>query len=137
MQGVPSAEDPRGFTKRAQESMAVHVRAMVEFQDSGAEVFDYGNSIRAEAQLGGFDRAFDRDLRLFFYMPFMHSEAIADQERCVSLFHDYSGPDGLKHAREHEEIVRRFGRFPHRNAVLGRHTTPAEQSFLDGGGFAG
>ena len=51
-------EDPRGFTKRAQESMAVHVRAMVEFQDSGAEVFDYGNSIRDEARQGGYDRAF-------------------------------------------------------------------------------
>ncbi|WP_432478253.1 urocanate hydratase [Nocardioides sp. GXQ0305] len=51
-------EDPRGLTKRAQESMAVHVRAMVEFQDSGAEVFDYGNSIRDEARKGGYDRAF-------------------------------------------------------------------------------
>ncbi len=52
-------EDPVGFTKRAQESMAVHVRAMVEFQDKGAEVFDYGNSIRDEARKGGYDRAFE------------------------------------------------------------------------------
>lgn len=52
-------EDPRGFTKRAQESMATHVRAMVEFQDAGAEVFDYGNSIRDEARKGGYDRAFE------------------------------------------------------------------------------
>ena len=52
-------EDPRGFTKRSQESMARHVRAMVEFQDAGAEVFDYGNSIRDEARKGGYDRAFD------------------------------------------------------------------------------
>jgi urocanate hydratase len=51
--------DPVGFTKRAQESMAVHVRAMVEFQDRGAEVFDYGNSIRDEARKGGYDRAFE------------------------------------------------------------------------------
>jgi urocanate hydratase len=51
--------DPSGFTKRAQESMAAHVRAMVEFQDRGAEVFDYGNSIRDEARKGGYDRAFD------------------------------------------------------------------------------
>jgi urocanate hydratase len=51
--------DPAGFTKRAQESMAVHVRAMVEFQDRGAEVFDYGNSIRDEARKGGYDRAFE------------------------------------------------------------------------------
>jgi len=52
-------EDPAGFTKRAQESMATHVRAMVEFQDKGAEVFDYGNSIRDEARKGGYDRAFE------------------------------------------------------------------------------
>jgi len=52
-------EDPVGFTKRAQESMARHVRAMVEFQDRGAEVFDYGNSIRDEARKGGYDRAFE------------------------------------------------------------------------------
>ena len=53
------AEDPAGFTRRARESMAVHVEAMVGFKDAGAEVFDYGNSIRGEAELGGYDRAFD------------------------------------------------------------------------------
>jgi urocanate hydratase len=53
------SEDPAGFTKRAQDSMAVHVRAMVGFQDKGAEVFDYGNSIRDEARKGGYDRAFE------------------------------------------------------------------------------
>ncbi len=52
-------EDPAGFTKRSRESMARHCEAMVGFQDAGAEVFDYGNSLRAEAELGGFDRAFD------------------------------------------------------------------------------
>ena len=63
--GVPFGEwhdaakrDPEGFTKDAQASMAAHVRAMVEFQDRGAEVFDYGNSIRDEARKGGYDRAF-------------------------------------------------------------------------------
>jgi urocanate hydratase len=54
-----ASRDPEGFTARARGSMAKHVAAMVGFQDSGAEVFDYGNSIRAEAKLGGFDRAFD------------------------------------------------------------------------------
>ena len=53
------AEDPEGFTRRARESMAVHVAAMVGFLDAGAEVFDYGNSIRGEAELAGFTRAFD------------------------------------------------------------------------------
>ena len=50
---------PEEFTDRARESMAKHVKAMVEFQDAGAEVFDYGNSIRSEAQLGGYERAFN------------------------------------------------------------------------------
>ncbi len=54
-----ASRDPEGFTKDAQSSMAVHVRAMVEFQDAGAEVFDYGNSIRDEARKGGYDRAFE------------------------------------------------------------------------------
>jgi urocanate hydratase len=54
-----AARDPEGFTKEAQASMAAHVRAMVEFQDAGAEVFDYGNSIRDEARKGGYDRAFE------------------------------------------------------------------------------
>jgi uncharacterized protein (DUF924 family) len=86
----------------------------------------------------GHDRSVDPRLRMFFYMPFMHSETIADQQRCVCLFHRLVGAtQGLKYALEHAEIIRRFGRFPHRNAILGRHTTPAEQSFLDGGGFAG
>lgn len=94
--------------------------------------------VAGRSLLAGFDRKVDPSLRLFFYMPFMHSEAIADQERCISLFHEFVGTAaGLTHAHEHARIIRRFGRFPHRNAVLGRHTTPAEQSFLDGGGFAG
>lgn len=84
----------------------------------------------------GFHEQVEPDLQFFFYMPFMHSEAIADQKRCVQMFHCVSS-QGLGHARAHETIIRRFGRFPHRNAVLGRHTTPAERAFLDGGGFAG
>jgi urocanate hydratase len=57
--GAEREKDPVGFTNRARESMAVHVEAMVGFQDAGAEVFDYGNSIRGEAQLAGYERAFD------------------------------------------------------------------------------
>ena len=85
----------------------------------------------------GFDLEVDPAVRTFFYLPFEHSEAIADQELCVRLSHQLSDRDLLRWARIHEEIIRRFGRFPHRNKALGRHTTPAEQTFLDGGGFAG
>jgi uncharacterized protein (DUF924 family) len=84
----------------------------------------------------GFDQALPSELRAFFFMPFMHSERIADQERCVALCHAYA-PFNLRYALEHERIIRRFGRFPHRNAVLGRTMSAAEQTFMDGGGFAG
>jgi uncharacterized protein (DUF924 family) len=85
----------------------------------------------------GFDQKLDVPKRNFFYLPFMHSENLADQERCVELSRQYADENTLNYAELHADIIRRFGRFPHRNALLGRNTTPAEQAFLDGGGFAG
>ncbi|MFZ1815111.1 MAG: DUF924 family protein [Rhizobiaceae bacterium] len=86
-------------------------------------------------------RAFDTkvapELASFFYMPFMHSERISDQNRCVALFHALHSDDSLKFAIIHRDIIGRFGRFPHRNTVLSRHTTPAERAFLEAGGFSG
>jgi uncharacterized protein (DUF924 family) len=73
----------------------------------------------------------------FLYMPFMHSEHLADQMRCVELFGKAGDPANLKYAENHAGIIRRFGRFPHRNRVLGRLTTSEEQAFLDHGGFSG
>ncbi len=85
----------------------------------------------------GFDQATDQTMRPFFYLPFMHSELIADQERCIRLYQAFGDAELLGHARAHRDIVVKFGRFPHRNRALGRATTPAEQQFLDRGGFAG
>jgi uncharacterized protein (DUF924 family) len=85
----------------------------------------------------GFDRLADKADRQFFYLPYMHSESLADQERCCDLCRAAGDAHTLKYAEIHAEIIRRFGRFPHRNAVLGRVTTPEEQAFLDDGGFAG
>ncbi|MFT4119412.1 DUF924 family protein [Bradyrhizobium sp.] len=85
----------------------------------------------------GADRRVDPVLLEFLYMPFMHSEHMSDQLRCVALFEDGPNAENLKYAREHADIIRRFGRFPHRNRVLGRESTREEQSFLDSGGFAG
>jgi uncharacterized protein (DUF924 family) len=85
----------------------------------------------------GFDQVFPPNERTFFYLPFEHSENLADQERCVALTRASGDADALKWAELHADIVRRFGRFPHRNVVLGRDTTPDEQAFLDSGGFAG
>ena len=77
------------------------------------------------------------DLRRFLYLPFMHSEQLADQERCIRLAAGLGDDEFIKYADAHADIVRRFGRFPHRNAVLGRAVTPEERAFLDAGGFAG
>ncbi|MEJ7930655.1 DUF924 family protein [Ramlibacter sp. AN1015] len=84
----------------------------------------------------GFDVATPPDLRNFFYLPFTHSESLSDQELCVRLARALDA-ESLRWAEIHRDIVARFGRFPHRNALLGRETTPAEQQFLDEGGFAG
>ena len=85
----------------------------------------------------GFDQQVSSLERQFFYLPFMHSENLPDQERCVDLAHHYGDDEFTKYAEQHADIVRRFGRFPHRNVILGRATTPEEQAFLDDGGFAG
>jgi uncharacterized protein (DUF924 family) len=86
------------------------------------------------------DKAWDGQveeaLRIFFYLPFMHSEDLDDQDLCCRLCEPL-GPDLLKHAIEHREIIQRFGRFPHRNDILLRPTTPEEQAFLKSGGFSG
>ena len=83
----------------------------------------------------GFDGEVPRAWRGFFYLPFEHSEDLSHQERCLSLFADLAptaeNPDPLRHARRHHEIVARFGRFPHRNAALGRASTAEELRFLE------
>ncbi len=85
----------------------------------------------------GFDMRTAPALRAFFYLPFEHSEALADQHRAMALFERLGDAEGLRWARIHLDIIERFGRFPHRNAAFGRETTAEEQAFLDGGGFAG
>jgi uncharacterized protein (DUF924 family) len=84
------------------------------------------------------EHALDRELpafqRMFLYMPFMHSEDLEDQRRSVELFERLAGeagaPDVVSYAVAHRDIVERFGRFPHRNEILGRETTPEEAAFL-------
>ena len=86
------------------------------------------------------ERALDRELppfqRMFLYMPFMHSESVEDQRRSVELFErlaeEPGAPDVTSYAVGHKEIVERFGRFPHRNGILGRETTTEEAEFLEG-----
>ncbi|QRG07294.1 DUF924 family protein [Xanthobacter dioxanivorans] len=78
----------------------------------------------------------EADLRLFFCLPFAHSEHLADQDFSVAL-NARLGQPWLSHAEGHRDIIRRFGRFPHRNLMLGRFTTPEEDDYLKAGGFQG
>jgi uncharacterized protein (DUF924 family) len=90
------------------------------------------------AVAAGWDLGAPEPERQFFYMPFEHSEDIADQDRAVALMAErMADPDSLLHARAHREIIRAFGRFPTRNAALGRATTADEQAYLDEGGYMG
>jgi uncharacterized protein (DUF924 family) len=77
-----------------------------------------------------FDRQLSADERQFFYLPFMHSENLDNQRRCVDLYEKLGDQYSLGFAREHHNIIEQFGRFPHRNKVLGRSTTEDEADFL-------
>lgn len=78
----------------------------------------------------GFDRAVPPIQRQFLYLPFMHSEALADQDRAVRLYQQPGLEEGLRFACHHRDLIVRFGRFPHRNAILGRTSTPEERAYL-------
>ncbi len=84
----------------------------------------------------GLDQQVEAELRAFVYLPFEHSEDIADQRRSVALFEPLGNAEYTKYAIAHLDVIERFGRFPRRNRALGRISTPAEQAWLDaGGGF--
>jgi uncharacterized protein (DUF924 family) len=85
----------------------------------------------------GFDAAVDPALRQFFYLPFEHSESMADQDLACALSEASGDANLIKWAQLHRDIILRFGRFPHRNTSLGRETTENEAEFLRSGGFAG
>lgn len=93
-------------------------------------------SLAAKAIEAGHDRAVEEEVRVFFYLPLEHSENLTDQERSVALHEAHAKPY-LSYAVEHLDIIKRFGRFPHRNRHFGRATTPEEKAYLDDGGFNG
>ncbi len=105
-----------------------------------ARAFDtdlMARAITAGALVRGFDSQVPQEMRALFYVVFEHSEDLADQERGIALYKAAGDAEGLKWAEIHADIIRRFGRFPHRNVALGRAMTPEEQKFLDDGGFSG
>jgi uncharacterized protein (DUF924 family) len=86
----------------------------------------------------GWDLRVNEPARQFFYLPLMHSECLADQDRCVRLMMTRmpeTGASNLLHAKAHREVIRRFGRFPYRNTALSRETRPAEAAYLEAGGY--
>jgi uncharacterized protein (DUF924 family)/uncharacterized protein YbjT (DUF2867 family) len=97
---------------------------------------ELGRQVADQAIARGHDHAVEEQLQVFFYLPFGHSENLADQERSIALGSRFSA-EQQKFALGHRDIIRRFGRFPHRNAILGRSSTEAELAFIAEGGFAG
>jgi uncharacterized protein (DUF924 family) len=87
-------------------------------------------AVAKDAIARSFDAATPSDMRNFFYLPFQHSERLEDQERGMELYATNDVDDGLRWMRAHRDIIARFGRFPHRNAILGRDSTPEELEFL-------
>ena len=83
----------------------------------------------------GFDEQLDDRQKRFLYMPFMHSEGLSDQDRSVALLEAAGMTESLRWAKHHRNIVARFGRFPHRNQILGRENTCEELEWLESGGF--
>ncbi|OQP88448.1 hypothetical protein BTR14_00995 [Rhizobium rhizosphaerae] len=101
-----------------------------------ARAFEGDGKALARAQFAlerGYPEGMDADRQMFFYLPFMHSEDPGDQQRCIALFSQRpEHGNSLDFARQHAEIIDRFGRFPHRNQALGRETSPEEAAFLAG-----
>lgn len=117
-----------------------HVAAVIVFDQFSRNLFrgspetyatdDIALALAIDAVDRGLDASLDSRRRQFLYMPFMHSEDRAMQARSVHLFRAIGDADVLRFAEHHKGIVDRFGRFPHRNEILGRTTTEAERDFL-------
>ena len=94
-------------------------------------------AVAQRAIAGGFDARTEVALRLFFYLPLEHAEDLALQDECVRLMAALGDSEYLRYAKLHRDIIARFGRFPHRNAALGRSSTGEELAYLAEGGFRG
>jgi uncharacterized protein (DUF924 family) len=92
---------------------------------------DLAREVADLAIAGGLDQQVPAERRIFFYLPFEHSEDLADQDRCIALISAQGDEEYTRYAHAHRDVIARFGRFPHRNAILGRASTPEEVAFLD------
>jgi uncharacterized protein (DUF924 family) len=106
---------PRNMFRGAPQAFATDERAL---------------SLSERAIAEGMDMTLPPEKRCFVYIPFQHSEDLDIQKRSLELFTALGNPENLDFAKRHEAIIARFGRFPHRNAILGRTSTPEEEAFL-------
>lgn len=106
------------------------------FRDTGHMFATDGLALRYARRSLGFLDAFEPAMRNFLCLPFSHAESLPVQEEALALYREHV-PESLYWADVHYDIIARFGRFPHRNPLLGRETSAEEQAFLDAGGFAG
>ena len=129
-----------GFDEKMADDARTALAAIIVFDQFPRNMFrgtaaafatdDLAAGIARLAVERGWDAKAEAAQRPFFYLPFMHSEILADQERCVDLFRAIGEGKALAFALEHRDIVARFGRFPHRNRALGRQSTPEEIEFM-------
>jgi len=130
---------PREFLDNPQTALAAVIlfdQAPRNLYSGTARAFAYGPLARAIME-GALARGWDKDLppvqRQFLGMPLMHSEAIADQRRSLAYFRHMHRRYGFPFARDHYRMIARFGRYPHRNEVLGRRSTKAEERAIAAG----
>jgi len=105
-----------------------------------ARAFAYDETARKFAKTAidqQWDQQVSNEIKAFFYLPFMHSEDINDQHFCLNLYRKANDEKGVGYARRHMELIEKYGRFPHRNELLGRKSTPEEENYLstEGAGF--
>jgi len=137
------AIDAQGWNESPDDSLALII-ALDQFPrniyrgNKAAFAFDDKALGHAEAMTDkGWDLKIDQSRRSFVYMPFMHAENMKAQNECVRLMDmRLDNANNLHHAKEHRKVIERFGRFPHRNEILGRESTPEEIAFLESGGYA-
>ena len=137
------ATDAKGWTENAENSLALII-ALDQFPRNiyrGTKAaFAFDDKALGYAQTAtdkGWDLKIDQSRRAFIYMPFMHAENIRAQNECVRLMDmRLESASHLHHAKEHRKVIDRFGRFPHRNEILGRESTIEEVAFLNNGGYA-
>ncbi|PWL17792.1 DUF924 domain-containing protein [Falsochrobactrum shanghaiense] len=138
---LPAYEDARnekmeGWKQQPESALALTIlfdqfpRNMFRGSPRSFESDGLARDIAVQALDHDFDRQLSADQRQFFYLPLMHSEKLSDQKRSVELYEKLADPVSLDFARQHHDIIERFGRFPHRNKVLGRETTAEEAEFL-------